>query len=245
MARTRTKNEKPAKAAKPAKTKRRKQLAEAYRMTKEVDPQIGLWLLGSFLVFALVGFAIFFLLPGSGTASLVIAVVGGVMLGLLGALVVFSRRAQAAAYKRMEGQVGAAASALTMLKRGWRTDPAVAFNRQQDVVHRVVGPPGIVLVGEGNASRVKALLTAERKKHERVVAGTPVKEVQCGNGEGQVPLPKLLTTVRKSGRNLKPAEMTDVLNRLKALDAQRSAVPMPKGPLPQNMKGMRSQMRGR
>ena len=245
MARNKTKTDKPAKAAKPAKTKRRKQLAEAYRMTKEVDPKIGLWLLGSFLLFGLVGFAIFFLLPGSGTASTVIAVIGGVMLGLLGALIVFSRRAQAAAYRRMEGQVGAAASALTMLKRGWRTDPAVAFNRQQDVVHRVIGPPGIVLVGEGNAVRLKGLLAAERKKHERVVSGTPVKELQCGSAEGQVPLPKLLSTVRKSGRNLKPAEMTDVLNRLKALDAQRSAVPMPKGPVPQNMKGMRSQMRGR
>ena len=51
--------------------------------------------------------------------------------------------------------------------------------------------------------------------------------------------------VQKLGRKLKPAEMTDVLNRLKALDAQRSNVPLPKGPVPTSMKGMRGNMRGR
>jgi hypothetical protein len=39
--------------------------------------------------------------------------------------------------------------------------------------------------------------------------------------------------------------MTDVVARLKAIDASRPAVPMPKGPVPTSMKGMRSQMRGR
>ena len=39
--------------------------------------------------------------------------------------------------------------------------------------------------------------------------------------------------------------MTDVLARLKALDANRSNIPMPKGPVPTRMKGMRGNMRGR
>jgi len=51
--------------------------------------------------------------------------------------------------------------------------------------------------------------------------------------------------VQKLGRQVKPAEMTDILNRLKALDAQRSNVPIPKGPVPTSMKGMRGNMRGR
>ena len=55
----------------------------------------------------------------------------------------------------MEGQPGAAAAALRMLRRGWKTDPAIAFTKQQDVVHRVVGPPGIVLIGEGNPNRLR------------------------------------------------------------------------------------------
>ena len=51
--------------------------------------------------------------------------------------------------------------------------------------------------------------------------------------------------VQKLGRNVKPAEMTDILQRLKALDAQRGKLPLPKGPVPTSMKGMRSQQRGR
>ena len=73
---------------------------------------------------------------------------------------------------------------------------------------------------------------------------TPIHEVICGKGEGEVPLPKLVKHVTKLGRDVKPAEITDILARLKAIDAQRGTVPMPKGPLPTNMKGMRGQ-RGR
>jgi hypothetical protein len=36
-----------------------------------------------------------------------------------------------------------------------------------------------------------------------------------------------------------------VLNRIKALDATRGTLPLPKGPIPTSMKGMRGQMRGR
>ena len=37
----------------------------------------------------------------------------------------------------------------------------------------------------------------------------------------------------------------DELARLRALDANRSNIPLPKGPVPTNMKGMRQNMRGR
>jgi hypothetical protein len=108
-----------------------------------------------------------------------------------------------------------------------------------------VGPPGIVLVGEGNPNRIRQLMANERRKHERVAADTPIHEVVCGDGEGEVPLPKLVRVVQKLGRDVKPAEMTDILNRLKALDANRSPIPMPKGPVPTSMKGMRGNLRGR
>jgi hypothetical protein len=167
------------------------------------------------------------------------------MVAVLSGLIVFSRRAQRAVYGQMEGQVGAAAGALGLLKRGWQVDNAVAFTKQQDVVHRVVGPPGIVLVGEGSQARLKALMTAERKRHERVAVDTPVHELVVGNDEGQVPLSKLSRHVQKMKRQVQPAEITDILARLKAIDASRPVVPMPKGPVPTSMKGMRGQMRGR
>ncbi len=229
----------------PTKMSRRKQIVETYRMTKETDRVIGWWMLGAFLVVGAIGFGIFWILPGSGTFALVISIIGGTLVGSLGAMIVFSRRAQRAAYNRLNGQIGAAARALTMLKRGWKTDEMVGFNKQQDLVHRVVGPPGIVLVGEGNPHRLRQLMISERKRHERVVADTPIHEIYVGDEDGQVRLSKLVRHIQKIGRKVKPAQMTDVLARLRALDAARPKVPMPKGPVPTSMKGMRSQMRGR
>lgn len=232
--------------AAPEKMSRRKQFVQTYKMAHQSDRALPWWILGTFLVGAAVGFVVLWLLPGSGTISLLLSIASALLLGLLGALIVFGRRAQNAAYTQMEGKPGAAASALQMLRRGWKVDPVVAFTKQQDVVHRVVGPPGIVLVGEGTSpNRLRSLLVTERRKHERVAGGAPIHEVVCGNGEGQVPLPKLVRHVTKLGKGVKPAEMTDILARLRALDATRSNIPLPKGPMPTSMKGMRGNLRGR
>lgn len=229
----------------PSDLSRRQQVVQTYRMTKKSDPRIGWLLLLTFLVVGGLGFALFWFLPGSGMLQWIFSVVGGLLLGLLAVVVLFGRRAQKAAYIQMEGQPGAAAAALGMLRRGWKSDPVIAFTKQQDVVHRVVGPPGIVLVAEGNPNRVKTLLATERRKHERVAAETPVHEIICGNDEGEVPISKLVKHITKLGRQVKPAEITDILNRLKALDANRSNIPLPKGPIPTNLKGARQNMRGR
>ena len=220
---------------------RLKQIALVYQMTKKTDPRIGLILLGVFLVTALVAFGVFSLVPGSWVFDVITAV----LFGVLAALIVFGRRAQKSQYAQIEGRTGAAAAVLSQLKRGWKVDPGIAFNRNQDLVHRVVGPPGIVLVGEGNPNRLKTLLANERRKHERVASETPIYEIVAGDGEGAVPVPKLMRHVSKLGRNIKPAEMTDVLQRLRALDANRSNIPIPKGPVPTSMKGARQNMRGR
>ncbi len=141
--------------------------------------------------------------------------------GLLGMMITFSRRAQRAAYNRLDGQVGAGARALSMLRRGWVVEEVVGFTKQQDMVHRVVGPPGILLVGEGNPNRLKQLMAGERRKHERVAFEVPIQEIVVGKESGQVPLSKLVRHVQKMKRQVKPAEITDVLLRIKALDAQR------------------------
>jgi len=246
MARDKTKDAAPVSPTAAAEMSRTRQFIETYRMTRKSDRWIGLILLGTFLAAAGLGFVVFgLLLPTKGLIGGIITVLGIVMLGLLAPLIVFGRRAQNAAYKQMEGQPGAAAAALRMLRRGWKTDAAIAFTRQQDILHRVVGPPGIVLIGEGNPNRLRQLMATERRKHERVAAETPIHEVMCGNGEGEVPLPKLVRHVQKLGRQVKGPELTDVLNRLKALDAQRTNIPIPKGPVPTSMKGMRGNLRGR
>ena len=175
--------------------------------------------------------------PKSGAGAFVFA--------LLAALIVFGRRAERAAYAQVEGQAGAAAGALQMLRRGWDVKPAVAFTKNQDVVHRVVGRPGIILVGEGNPTRLRSLLATEKKKHARIVGDeVPVIDVIVGNDEGQVRLTKLVKHVQKQRRSIKPAVMTATLSKLRALDAMRPAAPMPRGPVPTSMKGARKMMRG-
>ena len=229
-------------AKKDGKPGRTKQVLQSYQMTKRSDPRIGLVLLGTFLLSGAAAFALMLLLLGG---SLILPIIFGVLVGTLAVMIVFGRRAQRAALAQIEGQPGAAAAALGLLRKGWKTDPAIGFTRQQDVVHRLVGPPGIVLIGEGNPNRLKPLMASERRKHERVVSETPVTELIVGDGPGEVPLAKLVRRVSKLPRALKPAEMTDVLARLKALDANRSNVPLPKGPIPTSMKGARQNMRGR
>ena len=230
----------------PSEMNRRQQMAATFRMAKKTDPHLGLILLATFLVVGGLGFVLFqFVLPGSGVIGLVLAIIGGVLLGTLATIIIFGRRAQRAAYAQMQGTPGAGARALTTLRRGWRTDQMVAFNKQQDMVHRVVGPPGIVLVGEGNPTRLKGLLATEERRHSRVASEVPIHHVIVGDGEGQVPLTKLVRHVTKLGRSVKGAELTDVLSRLKAIDANRPNLPIPKGPMPTSMKGMRGQMKGR
>jgi uncharacterized protein DUF4191 len=228
-------------AADAANPGRLKQIALTYKMTRRADKKIG-------LVLAAVGIVTLgvFLAIGFWIGHPIYLGILGLLLAFLATAIVFGRRAERAAFGQMEGQPGAAAAALQMLRRGWKVDPVVAFTKQQDVVHRVVGPPGIVLVGEGTSpNRLRSLLVTERRKHERVAAGAPIHEVVCGNGEGQVPLTKLVRHVTKLGKGVKPAEMTDILARLKALDANRSNIPLPKGPMPTSMKGMRGNLRGR
>lgn len=222
------------------KTGRLKQIRSAYQLTKKSDPRIGLLLAAIFL-----GVTAVFVVIGVLVGPLYVWVPLGVAIGLLATTVVFGRRVEKAAYSQIEGQAGAAASALQTLRRGWNVSPAVAVTKNADIVHRVVGRPGIVLVGEGQPSRVKNLLAAERKKHARVAGGAPVIEIIAGKGEGEIDIRKLTKHVTKLPSALQPSEITDLLQRLKAIDAVRPQVPIPKGPMPNNLKGARQAMKGR
>jgi hypothetical protein len=132
-----------------------------------------------------------------------------------------------------------------MLKRGFDVKPGVAFTRNQDLVHRVISRAGVILIGEGNPSRVKQLLATERKKHQRIVGDdAPVHEIVVGDGDGQIPLTKLVRHVQKMKKQVQPGMQTAVMQKMKALDAMRPPAPMPRGPMPTSTKGARRMMRG-
>ncbi|WP_426363523.1 DUF4191 domain-containing protein [Streptomyces sp. E-08] len=210
---------------------RLKQIALTYQMTRKADPKVG-------LVVAGVGIVVLGVLLGIGflIGHPVYLGILGFVLGLLAAAIIFGRRAERAAFGQMEGQPGAAAAVLQNVGRGWTTTPAVAMNRSQDVVHRAVGRAGIVLVAEGNPNRVKTLLAAEKKRMNRVVVDVPVHDLIVGDGEGQVPLKKIRTTMLKMPRVLTGPQVTAANDRLRAMGDLMSNMPLPKGPMPKGMR---------
>ncbi|MET7757658.1 DUF4191 domain-containing protein [Streptomyces sp. NPDC005389] len=210
---------------------RLKQIALTYKMTRKADPKVGLVVAGVGIVVLGVLLAIGFLIGHPVYLGIL-----GFVLALLAAAIVFGRRAERAAFGQMEGQPGAAAAVLQNVGRGWTTTPAVAMNRSQDVVHRAVGRAGIVLVAEGNPNRLKPLLAAEKKRMNRVVVDVPVTDIIVGDGEGQVPLKKVRTTMLKLPRVLTGPQVTVANDRLRAMGDLMSNMPLPKGPMPKGMR---------
>ena len=222
-------SKKPESPDKPKKPSRTGQIRQAYTMTRKSDPRVGWVTLAAFLGVMVVVLAIGFLIGHPIYLGLM-----GFMVAVLAATIVFGKRAEKAAFSQVEGQPGAAAAALNMLRKGWTVTPGVAASRNQDLVHRAVGRPGVVLVGEGPPNRVANLLAAEKKKVTRFVPDVPVYEVQAGDEAGQVPLRKLNRHLTRLPRNLKNPQVSEVNRRLKALGTMN--LPIPKGPMPKGMK---------
>lgn len=205
-----------------------KEFRDAYQITKAVKPWIGALLSGIFAVVLAISISTGMVLGRPIYAGFI-----GLPVALLLSLVVFTRIAGSAAYASIEGQIGAGASVLMAIRKGWTTTPAVAVNRNQDMVHRSVGRAGIVLTGEGGAA-VRQMLQDERKKSERYAPGAPITEIIVGDGEGQVPLKKLQKKVTKLPKKLTAHQMRELRMRLKAVGGM--SLPIPKGPMPKGVK---------
>jgi hypothetical protein len=209
---------------KKIKTPRFQTFRDAYAVTKQVKPWISIALIATFLVTWAIGI-------GIGIAIGQPVYLGFVFLpiALLAAMLLFTRQAGSAAYVSIEGQMGAGASVLMAIRKGWTTTPAVAVSRNQDMVHRSVGRAGIVISGEGSDS-VKQMMSDERKKAERFAPGVPVIEILIGNQENRVPIRKLQKEMRRLPKKLTAHQMREVRARLKAVGGM--SMPIPKGPMP-------------
>lgn len=218
-----------------------RQFAETYKITSQHDKAL-LWVL---LAAALVPTAAFVVIGFLLDSPLLWSAVG-VSAGLVAAMGLFVLRAKKAAYRRFDGQAGSAEVALQMLGKKWTYTPAITATRNRDtvdVIHRALGPGGLVLIGEGDAKALKAQLASEKRKHEQVAYGVAVQVIQMGKGGGQVPLDKLQNHIKRLPKQLPPAKIQEVSARLRALDAMRPRMPVPKGPA--TTKGARKAMRGR
>ena len=217
-----------------------RQVRETLKITLKGDPKAKWWLLASLLGPIAIGVVV-----GLITTHWLYFPIFGLMVGLTVAMFALVKLSKDVMYKRYDGQPGSAQVAIgTLDKKKWSSEWAIAINRQQDCVHRVIGRAGIVLVGDGDQQRVKALLATERKRHEQVAYDVPVTTISVGQGDEQVKLTKAANAVKKLPKPLSKSEVAQLQSRIKALDNVRGRMPIPRGPIP-NMKGAHKAMRGR
>ncbi len=212
-------------------------LAQNWAMTQRVYKLLPLEVAGFFLLAAVV-----VAVPVGYFLNSVTAILVSIPAGLLAGTFWFSRRAMKAAYSQIEGQPGAAAAVIQSLRGGnWQVTPAVAVNKNQDMVSRVVGKPGVILVSEGPSTRVVHMLANERKRTARWLPEIPIYEIQVGDGDDQIGLTQLQKALNKLPRNLRGGEITEVRRRLDALGNAATSMPIPKGPMPTSARQVRRQ----
>ena len=226
--------------AKRAKRKQNfSQLWQAFNIQRKQDK----WLIPLMLLAVVVPAVLFFVI-GMFTGGKWFLLVIGLMLGVLAALWVMTRRIESSVYDKAQDSPGAAGWALENMRNTvgvvWFTKTSVAMTTHLDAVHRVVGVPGIVLVGEGEPHRLKPLMAQQKRRLNRLVGGVPVYEIFVGDGEDQVPLKRLQREMIKLPRNYKKDDVYPINARIEAMDNHGAgANPMaglPKGPLPKGAK---------
>lgn len=227
---------------KAAAKERRGQLWQAFNVQRKQDKRLLPYMIGAFVLIVAVSTTVGVLVGGFTMFTLIPL---GVVLGALVAFIIFGRRAQKSIYRQAEGQTGAAAWVLDNLRGKWRVTPGVAATGHFDAVHRVIGRPGVILVGEGATSRVKPLLAQEKKRTARLVGDVPIYDIVVGNGEGEVALSKLERHLTKLPANISVKQMDTLESRLAALGSRAGAAVMPKGPLPNagKMRGVQRTVR--
>lgn len=174
---------------------------------------------------------------------LIMWLITGILLGVLVDMMLLSFLLRPAMYTQIDGTVGSVYAVISQIKRGWSiTEEPVQVTREQDLVWRLVGRPGVVLISEGPSSRVRPLLNNERKRINRITQNVPVVVIETGHGEGQIPLKKLNAALRGQKRRLTKQEVPAVAMRLDAVSAKTNA--MPRGVDPVNTRANRRALRG-
>jgi hypothetical protein len=207
------------------------QFGDQIRFLKGVDPKavplaiaIGI---GSFVLITVLGVFI----SAGAFLGIVIWAVLGIVTGYLSALLTLTRRANTAIFTKYANEPGRISLTVgTLTRRVYKgTNQPVAVNaRTKDLVFRIVGPAGVVLLGEGAKNSTQQLLEDERRKVQRVASGVTVHTFFSSEDGQGVPLAILHKKVSKLKRTLTKNEIRAVQNRLAAMDS-RGGLPIPKG----------------
>lgn len=219
-------------------------LKDSYTISRRTYPWIGWALIGVLVVLVVLSVL---LAAATHQAAWYWVLMGVLLAGMLD-MILLSWTVRRASYTQIEGMPGAAKAVLDQQGRGWfvEPEPAAVNPKTQDVVWRLVGRPGIVLVAEGPTGRTQRLVQDESKKIKRILSTVPLHVVNVGTGEGQTRLIDLNKTLRQlptKPTKLTDAEIAQVSKRLSSLGAK--ALPIPKGVDPMRARPDRRAMRGR
>ena len=217
------------------------QFREQVKFLKEVDPKaMPLGIFFGVLIF-LVILALGSIISGFAFLGIVIWAILAIVTGYLTLLLTMTRRANSAIFKKYENEPGRISITVgTLTRRRWKgnNQPVAVNPRTKDMVFRIVGPAGVVLMAEGAKTSAKAMLEEERRKVQRLASGVTVHTFYSAqDGEG-VPLGQLHKKISKLKRSLNRAEIAAVQNRLASIDS-RSGLPIPKGIDPMKMRASR------
>lgn len=215
-------------------------LGDGFKIAKKSYPALPWILIGIF-----VGTLVIFIGAGILLDNWILWTISAVILAPMFTMVALTRFIESASYKQMEGIPGAASAVIGRIRRGWSfQEEPVRFNaRHQDMVFRLIGKPGVVLVTEGPVSRVNKLVEEERRQARRIAPNVPVHAVHVGTDENQVRLSRLMKTLKKLPKKLTNHEVGVVAKRYDSIKTNQ--LPVPKGIDPYKVRPDRRAARGR
>ncbi len=226
-------------------------LWQAYKVTARTDKYLP-WIMGAILLVPL-GLGIAFAVTSSGLATKIYGPLTGIMVGVVGALFVLTRRFERQMYAQMDGTLGGSLAIAQSLRSGWQfaDEPLAVDAKARAVVFQGVGTGGIVLLAEGGHAAKRTVDQTTTRLH-KLAPGVPVSAIFVGHGEGEVALKNVTkaikaTTAKHFGRGLRKglsgADQDAVRSRLRALGGPQA--PIPKGIDPNRARADRKGLRGR
>lgn len=201
-------------------------VAAIYRVAKRGYPWVG-WVCLVIMILSIGGVSIATpILLGSRVVGTIGWVLTGIALGMVICTFLLTRLGTKSMYKEMDGVRGAVGAVMSQAGRGWIVEQEpIAMTRKQDIVWRLVGRPGIVLISEGPHSRVSRMLNEEERKAKRVAMATPVHIIEVGHDDGQVELSRLMKTLNRLPKEISKNDVPRISQRLNSIRAKNLGMP--------------------
>ena len=220
-------------------------IKDSYTISRRTYPWVGWALLGTAVLLVALAVALALATDQAVWYWVLIAL----LLALVADMALLSWTVRRASYSQIEGKPGAAKLVLDqVLGRGWylESEPVYINPKTEDVIWRLVGRPGVVLVAEGPGGRLQRPIADEQRVLRRILSTVPVHVINVGVEEGQTRLIDLWPTIRRlptRPTRLTDAEISQVSKRLSSLSSK--GLPIPKGIDPTRVRPDRRALRGR